>query len=323
MASEPDVPADSAETVPIRTDPPTRSRARARPPAAAPQSPAEASPVLPLQATPVRESRTGSRAGTVGVALVLATAGLLFTTSAATSRGTQLRSERADLADLIAAEDRRVATQAQQVGRLHETVDRDARATSVNDRVVRELEEKSSAVVAAAGLTAVSGPGLTVTLNDAPRDGRVPPGVGPDELVVHQQDVQAVVNALWAGGAEAMTLMDQRVIATSAVRCVGNTLILQGRVYSPPYRITAIGDVNRLQDALRASPYIAYYQEYVERLGLGWSVEPRKQVRMPAYAGSLTLSHARVAGRPATPNASTTDPTGSAPTTTPDQEETP
>ena len=51
-----------------------------------------------------------------------------------------------------------------------------------------------------------------------------------------------MVNALWAGGAEAMMLMDQRVISTSAVRCVGNTLLLQGRVYSPPFRITAIGD---------------------------------------------------------------------------------
>ena len=50
-----------------------------------------------------------------------------------------------------------------------------------------------------------------------------------DDLVVHQGDVQAVVNALWAGGAEAMSIMDVRVISTSAVRCVGNTLLLHGR----------------------------------------------------------------------------------------------
>ena len=63
-----------------------------------------------------------------------------------------------------------------------------------------------------------------------------------DDVVVHQQDVQGVVNALWRGGAEAMMVMDQRIISTSAVRCVGNTLILQGRVYSPPFTVTATGD---------------------------------------------------------------------------------
>ena len=89
---------------------------------------------------------------------------------------------------------------------------------------------------------------MTVTLADAPRsaDRVLPEGTSPDDVVVHQQDVQAVVNALWAGGAEAMQIMDQRIVSTSAVRCVGNTLILQGRVYSPPYEITAIGDPERL-----------------------------------------------------------------------------
>ena len=93
---------------------------------------------------------------------------------------------------------------------------------------------------------------MSVTLADAPRsaDRLLPEGTSPDDVVVHQQDVQGVVNALWAGGAEAMQIMDQRVIATSAVRCVGNTLILQGRVYSPPYTITAIGDPERLSQAL-------------------------------------------------------------------------
>src|SRR3569833_1449764 len=78
----------------------------------------------------------------------------------------------------------------------------------------------------------------------------------PDDLVVHQQDVQAVGNALWAGGATGMQIMDQRLISTSAVRCVGNTLILQGVVYSPPFRITATGAPDRLRAALDASPEI-------------------------------------------------------------------
>lgn len=59
------------------------------------------------------------------------------------------------------------------------------------------------------------------------------PGRLPDDLVVHQQDIQAVLNALWSAGAEAVQMQDQRISATSAPRCVGNTLLLDGRTYSP------------------------------------------------------------------------------------------
>ena len=86
-------------------------------------------------------------------------------------------------------------------------------------------------------------------MSDAPRDadGNYPAGVDPDDLVIHQQDVQSVVNAMWAGGAEAMMIMDQRVLTTSAVRCIGNTLLLQGRTYSPPFVVTAIGDAEGMR----------------------------------------------------------------------------
>jgi uncharacterized protein YlxW (UPF0749 family) len=113
---------------------------------------------------------------------------------------------------------------------------------------------------------------------------------------VHQQDVQAVVNALWAGGAEAMMLQDQRVISTSAVRCVGNTLILQGRVYSPPYTVTVIGDTTRMREALNRSPEVTIYREYVDALGLGYDVVGHRTTTLPAYDGNIDLTHA-VAGR--------------------------
>ena len=110
-------------------------------------------------------------------------------------------------------------------------------------------------------------------LNDAQRDaeGRFPRDASPDDLVVHQGDVQAVVNALWAGGAEAMSIMNVRVLSTSAVRCVGNTLLLHGRVYSPPFRVTAIGDPAALRSALTASGGV---QSFREAVVLTWLVRP-------------------------------------------------
>jgi hypothetical protein len=154
-------------------------------------------------------------------------------------------------------------------------------------------------LAAAAGLTAVHGPGVTVVLNDAPpgrRDAPPPAGIPPpsaDDLVVHQQDVQGVVNALWSGGAEAMSVMGQRVTALSAVRCVGNTLLIGGRVYSPPFTIAAIGDPARLVAALTDDPQVTIYRQYVAAYGLGYAVSRRDDLRMPAYTGPIDLTAAR------------------------------
>ena len=159
-------------------------------------------------------------------------------------------------------------------------------------------QAETAALLPVSGLTEVVGPGMRVALDDSSADPADLPGnPGPNDLVVHQQDVQAVVNAFWRGGASAVQVMDQRIVSTSAVRCVGNTLILQGRVYSPPFTVTAVGDVERMGEALDDDPQIAVYREYVDVYGLGWSVDTEAQVSIPAYTGSVLPAYATVPER--------------------------
>jgi uncharacterized protein YlxW (UPF0749 family) len=167
---------------------------------------------------------------------------------------------------------------------------------AATDARVGQQQARADAVRQAAGLTALRGPGLTVILDDAPRraDGSLPPAARPDDVVIHQQDVQAVANALWAGGADAMVIMGIRVVSTSAVRCVGNTLLLDGRVFSPPFEISVIGDPQRLRGALSADPGVAAFARAAAAFGLGYAVRTQAQVVAPAYAGSVTLEHSRV-----------------------------
>ncbi len=84
-----------------------------------------------------------------------------------------------------------------------------------------------------------------------------------------------MLNAMWSAGAEGIQMQDQRIIGTSAPRCVGNTLLLNGRTYSPPYVISAIGDAAAMQAAIAATPAVTLYKQYVVRFGLGYSEEPR------------------------------------------------
>ncbi|MFF8284393.1 DUF881 domain-containing protein [Streptomyces albus] len=226
---------------------------------------------------------------------VFALAGLIFWVSFDTAQGTNLRSDSSmlRLSDLIQERSRQNAELENQAAGLRRQVDslarRDDGSTRGEDRRIDALEKR-------AGLKKLTGQGLTVTLDDAPGNAtaKVPglPDPEPNDLVIHQQDLQAVVNALWKGGAKGIKVMDQRLISTSAVRCVGNTLILQGRVYSPPYKVTAVGDPDRLRAALDAAPAIQNYQEYVDAYGLGWKVEQHKAMTLPGYSGTVDLRQA-------------------------------
>jgi uncharacterized protein YlxW (UPF0749 family) len=225
-------------------------------------------------------------------------AGVLFTTSAATAKGTGLRDQTPQLSSLIADRNRQVEADEANRAELAQQVDALTGSQAGSDTDVAAQAARADASRAAAGLTAVHGPGWRISLNDAGRraDGSLPQGANVDALVVHQQDVQAVVNALWAGGAEAMTIMGVRVISTVAVRCVGNTLLLNGRPYSPPFVITAIGDRDAMKRALDASPGVQAYRAAVAAYGLGWTQDREDDVTLPAFQGSTALQYAQPAG---------------------------
>jgi uncharacterized protein YlxW (UPF0749 family) len=242
----------------------------------------------------LRSRRRASARLLTGVVCLIA--GLMITVSAINARGIDLRPARnTDLVSLIQSEARHNADLARQVTQLREEVD-DLAADE--DRVSSDAELARRSLQA--GLRPVAGPSVTVTLNDAPAD-VAPEGVDADLLVVHQQDIQAIVNLLWAGGAEAMTIQGQRVISTTGIKCVGNTVILHGIPYAPPYVISAIGNPARLQRVLETSNFVRIYQQYVDRFRLGYDVRTDARARFPAYRGALDLQYAHV---PQTPSAS-------------------
>jgi uncharacterized protein YlxW (UPF0749 family) len=175
---------------------------------------------------------------------------------------------RLELADLIRAEDSRVRRIRAEVRALQAEV---AGLGTVGAEV-RALRAEARAVAEAAGAAPVEGPGVVVTLDDssAPRS----PTGDPNDLIVHERDIQTVVNALWAAGASAVGVNGERLSSTSAVRCAGNTLLLHGTLHSPPYRIAAVGDPERLADGLPGQPGMDRLRDSVEAFGLGLDIEP-------------------------------------------------
>jgi uncharacterized protein YlxW (UPF0749 family) len=230
----------------------------------------------------------------IGTLIVFAIAGVLFVGSALTSHGTDLRQDKPNqLRDLVHQQMESVQRLTRQATALRLQIDHLSTQAGVPELDAAQAAAK--ALAPAAGFTPVSGTGVQVTLTDAP-----PPNAAlgqktnPDDLLVHQQDVESVMNGLWRGGATAMTVQGRRLISTSAPQCVGNVILVDGVVYSPPYVIAATGDPVKLRAALASEPGVQLFLEYVSLFGLGYTVTDVPKLVMPPYVGSVNLKYVHV-----------------------------
>lgn len=232
-----------------------------------------------------------------GVPVVCALAGLLLAATHGVSGGAEIRgSDAPRLVDLVRETQSSVNRLNAEREELAKKIDTAHGRSS--DAALAAMLRRSAQLAGQADMNPVHGPGLVVTLEDAQRDanGRFPRDASPDDLVVHQQDIQAVLNALWSAGAEAIQMQDQRLIATSVPRCVGNTLLLNGRTYSPPYTITAIGNSAAMQAALAAAPLVVLYKQYVVRFGLGYREEVKSDAQVVGHFEPDRLHYAQPNG---------------------------
>jgi uncharacterized protein YlxW (UPF0749 family) len=217
----------------------------------------------------------------VAVPAVAAVAGMLFAASAFTADGTDLRSTTTDLGTLV--DDRAEEVEDLQAEKRDLAVENAELNEEVQDDQVEQARAEVDRLEPPAGMLPVSGPGLVVTLDDAPQSELEDPSVDANLLVVHQQDIQAFVNALWAAGANAISLQGQRLISTTGIKCVGNTVVLEGVPYSPPYRIEAVGEVSALWAGISVSRSVQIYNDYVDAYGLGLSIEEADNLDIPGY----------------------------------------
>lgn len=139
-----------------------------------------------------------------------------------------------------------------------------------------------------AGLVALSGPGVEVTLNDS----NIPaqPGNNPNLYVLHDEDVLRVLNELRAAGAEALAMNDQRVLATSEIRCIGPTILInRNQRLTPPFVIKAIGNQDNMVNSLKMRDGVV---DALQFWGIQISIKKVSQVNIPAYVGGISFDFA-------------------------------
>lgn len=152
---------------------------------------------------------------------------------------------------------------------------------------LKGLGEQVARLQSLAGLTPLAGPGVVVELDDSSRP--LYPGEDPNEVILHNYDVVAIVNDLWVAGAEAVAINGQRVVAVTPIKSVATTLMVNVKRITPPLRIEAIGDPAPLADYLsRPDSYVSLLRAFTFPV----QVSRADRLTIPAYKGPLTFTYA-------------------------------
>lgn len=233
----------------------------------------------------------------IAAVVVVALTGFLLSTNVRVNRTATVNTDTADLVENSVAEVSQLQTDVndlqKQVNNLTEALGSGSSSSSDDSNASTDTntDAANNGGDASLMLPELSGAGVTVTLDDSPlwesavNDNGTTANI--NDYVIHQQDVESVVNALWAGGAEAMKIMDQRVLFNSAVICSGNVLSIHGKKYAPPFTISAIGDQDAMRKALNDSKAITILKQYVSAFGIGYKVENKDNLQFEATTALL------------------------------------
>ena len=225
------------------------------------------------------------RSGRAGTAVVLLLFGFLLATAYHQVVASQPETSKARSKLVNDVKARRSETDALQRrdDALRQEVAR-ARDRALSDDGGSAAAEQLREQEAVAGLAKVSGPGVTVTLTDAPSspDPVTGSSSGSDNLGrVLDLDLQTVVNALWRSGAEAVAVDGQRLSATSTIRAAGAAILVDFRPVDSPYAVTAIGP-GSLRSRFDASDTAGDYREISKRYHMGFAVRSNRSLTLPA-----------------------------------------
>jgi uncharacterized protein YlxW (UPF0749 family) len=138
-----------------------------------------------------------------------------------------------------------------------------------------------------AGATQLQGKGLEIILDDSPS------GPITSNAIAHAADLRDLVNYLWANGVQAIAINDERIVGTTSIDCIVNTVLINNTKLVAPFKISVLGDQNYLEAKVKDKNGLKDIYERVSSEGIQFSVR-KADVIIPAYKGSILIERAKV-----------------------------
>lgn len=153
----------------------------------------------------------------------------------------------------------------------------------VSNRGILNLNETDLQIVS--GVKSITGSGFKIVINDARRTDSLD-FQEVNLAKVFDSDLQLITNALWASGAQAISVNNQRITTTTAIRSAGEAILINYRPLLPPYEIVFIGN-EEVSKRLVENPDFKDFQYVVTTYGLEYKIEKISNVEIPAIGIEL------------------------------------
>lgn len=155
---------------------------------------------------------------------------------------------------------------------------------NVEDIMKKDLEKARML----AGMSDVVGKGIIITIDDTKVPSEIK-GLPPmDRYIVTDANLLELLNELRAAGAEAMSINEERILATTEVRKAGLYIRINNRNYNSPFVIKAIGDPNVMEGALKIRDGII---EYLTVNKVDVKIERSDNVFIPKFKGVINSNY--------------------------------
>ena len=167
------------------------------------------------------------------------------------------------------------------------------RAGQGTNTAISELNAELEDARLAAGLIPLRGTGVVFQLEDSLE----PPGAVENELdyLVTARDLRTMVEELWLAGAEAIAINGERVVPTTSIIDIGGVILANSAYLSPPYQISAIGSQDLYEEVIGSPGFADFVRARQDAYGIRIGFLEPEAVDVPAFAGTVTLRHARPA----------------------------
>ncbi len=179
------------------------------------------------------------------------------------------------------------------IGQMRGQLDEYRRELAASTEMLKEINAELERQKMLAGLLPVKGSGVQVTLDDS-SSRSVPATADASGYLVHEYDLRDVVNLLWMAGSEAITVNNERIVATTSIYCVGSTILVNDTRLSPPYVIQAVGNPVLQEDILNNPAYLKDIKRRAELYGIQFRVNRKRMLTLSAYKGGFRIYYAQL-----------------------------
>ena len=172
---------------------------------------------------------------------------------------------------------------------LRAELDRIQSSASTQSDAAKDLQSRIDGLKIVAGLNERAGDGVEIILDDA-RGAAAAKDV--EKSICHNTDLTDIVNQAWRGGAEAIAINDERIVGSSSIYCVGSTIMVNGTLMSPPFKVLVIGPQNELLATYDDPTQLRDIKQRRDIYGLGFRVSRATGLHLPPYRGALNVRFA-------------------------------